>query len=541
MKHSLRILALLLLVCLLPVGLLACGDDPDDTTTVKRPEGVTVDPKWDNVDLSDVDLYIGYNEVVSQEVRDAGAGNSAVYLIGPDEDGDLSRGDYKAAYERHALVCSVLGLSQGKGGNLTYIKTGFNGADSTLKLIQDYNAADMDNGPNILIHQNYGMVRGGILGHFYNAYAETDRNGNALTNYLDLTHKGWYLDMMEENSLSKDKIYMLMGDYFIDQFRYAMGILVNTAIIDEVLQYDDKGRGMDALYAYVNDGEWTYDTFKRIASLGYTPGTTGESLVMGAIGGQDWVSRAFFATSGLDVYEKGTDGKPQYVSDSSAISAWLDEMLTMQREAYFEHNWGGSALNSNSETVAKTFINGGAVFAMNQMILSFEGANILDMSSPASIVPMPKYIPLGGENDKNTDYLALTSDNANSGGILVSSEPEQFTAATAFLQLMTEQSENFFTKYYEDGLKHRDNEAGIGHIDMLDYIHDGICSPMSFLYDNYCAKSLSLHTYAAFMMDMLSSGSNSFTSAWSSELTAKQNRWSYLIQNYGSSAAGTVQ
>ncbi len=533
MKKGLRLLALLLLFCLLPVGLLACGGDDDETTTIKRPEGVTVDPKWDSVDLSDVHLYIGYNEVVSGNVSDTGAGNSAIYLIGPDENGDHSRGDYKAAYERHALVCSVLGLSRGKNGNLTYTETGWGGTDDTLKIIQDYNAADMDNTPNIIIHQNYGMVRGGILGEFYNAYEDE------YTNYFDLTHEGWYLDMMEENSLSKDKIYMLMGDYFIDQFRFACGVLVNTSMIDQILRFED---GMDGLYEIVNSGNWTYDEFKRIASLGYTPGSTGESLVMGAVGQSSWVARTFFASSGLDIFQRDANGTPSYISDSTAISAWLDQMLAMQRESYFEHAWDlNIQLNSNRDTAAKTFINGGAVFAMHQMILSFEGSNILDMDSPASIVPTPKYIPVGGTNDGSTDYRALTTDHAGSGGILISADPEQFTAATAFLQLMTEQSEEFFTQYYENGLKHRDNEAGIGHIDMLDLIHAGICSPMSFLYDNYCAKSLSLDSYGSIMRDILTNGSNTFTSSWSSELSAKQNRWSYLAANFGTAAAGTLQ
>ena len=534
MKKALRLLTLLLIVCLLPVGLLACGDDGDDTTTRKPIEGATVDPKWDSVDLSDVHLYIGYNEVVAQTVLDTGAGNSAIYLIGPDEDGDHSRGDYKAAYERHSLVCDVLGLTQGKNGNLTYIETGWGGTDETLKLIQDYNAADMDNAPNIIIHQNYGMVRGGILGEFYNAYEDE------FTNYFDLTHEGWYLDMMEENSLDpKNEIYMLMGDYFIDQFRFAYGVLVNTSMIDQILRYED---GMDGLYEIVNSGRWTYDEFKRIASLGYTPGSTGESLVMGAIGESSWVARSFFASSGLDVFVKDSNGVSTYVQDSTAISVWLEEMLAMQRESWFEQGWDkNTQLNTNRDTAAKTFINGGAVFAMNQMILSFEGANILDMDSPASIVPTPKYVPVGGTNDYNTNYKALTSDHAGSGGILISSSSEQFTAATAFLQLMTEQSEEFFTQYYENGLKHRDNEAGIGHIDMLDLIHDGVCSPMSFLYDNYNAKSLSMKTYGSIMKENFTNNTNTFTSSWTQELSAKQHRWESLVANFGSSAAGVVQ
>ena len=49
---------------------------------------------------------------------------------------------------------------------------------------------------------------------------------------------------------------------------------------------------------------------------------------------------------------------------------------------------------------------------------------------------------------------------------------------------------------------------------MLDYIHDGICSPMSFLYDNYCAKSVSMQSYGKLMYLSVDADSNTKVAQW---------------------------
>ena len=531
MSKATRLITLLLLLCLLPLGLLACGDGDDDETTRPQADLSQVDPKWENINLPDVTLYIAINKDVNDSVKDAGAGNALGYLKGPDDQAQLSRSDYKAAYERHELVCNVLGLEQGK--NLIYTDIAWNGyPNETLEAIQDFNAADMANTPNVIIHQNYGMVRGGILGEFYNALDKDE------TNYFDFSTKGWYLDMMKENTLDDEKIYMLMGDYFIDQFRFAYGVLVNTSMIEDIMKYDN---GMEGLYEIVKNGEWTYDKMMEIASLGYKSSDTGAELVMGVIGHGSWTARTFFASSGLDIFAKNqTTGNVEYVSDIGPIHDWMDRMITMQGEAYFDHNWFTNPQNTNGDTPTKTFINGGAVFAVSQHVLSFEGANIQNMTDPASILPTPKYIPQNGENDFNTNYKALTSDHAGSGGILICSDPEQFTMASAFIQLMTEESEEFFKQYYDVGLKHRENAAGVGHIAMLDYIHNGVCSPMSFLYDNYCAKSCgdaNVKTYSAMIQEMIDAETNTYKSSWDAQFRVRNNRWTAINAGFGSSAA----
>ena len=259
-----------------------------------------------------------------------------------------------------------------------------------------------------------------------------------------------------------------------------------------------------------------------------------DNLVMGAIGNVHWVSRCMFATSGLDVFTKNEAGEVVYIEGAAIdpVHDWLDRLIAMENEGFFTHDWASDVRNTGKSTIAATFINGGTFFGMNQMVLALEGAAVQNMDDVTGILPFPIYEedPRGEE----APYEALVSDNANCGGILISADPKMFTAASAFIQMMTEDSDEFFTQYFENGLKYKNNAIGTGHIEMLDIIHDGICSPMSMLYDNYCARSVELTTYTGLMNNSINAGSNTFSSNWATELGAKITRWEAIKESFGS-------
>ena len=517
-------------------------------TTPPLPEGV--DAKWAGYTKPDGfdTLYIAYNDVVNNQIAATGTGNSMIYLQGPDEEtGDLSRGDYKAAYERHARVCDVLGLTIGE--SLVYTTTGWDyNCDSILPTIEAYNCANMDDMPNIVIHQNYGMVRAAITGNLYNVLDDDPRLNDSsknLKNWFDLDAEGWYTDMMWENSLDADGVYMLMGDYFIDQLRYSHGVLVNADMIEESCAAFSEDGGMEYLYDLVRNGEWTYDVMLEIAEYCYNE--DGSEPIMGVIGDKSWTARSFFASSGLDIFTKDASGELFYIdgegAEVKAIHDWLDSLIAMQKEEFFDTEWNMNAsFNPDRDTVFGSFVKGRSAFALNQMLLTLESPIVLSMDAPASIVPTPMY-PETAESMWRTDadgnavpdYRALVSDNANSGGILLGSSFADFSVASAFLQLMTEQSDEVVREYYDVGMKIKNNVVGPGHVDMLDIIRDGICSPASFLYDNYCVKSIGtedIQTYGWIMNDIISSGSNTFVSSWRAQYRVRFIRWEHIKSNY---------
>ena len=529
MKRTARLLALLL-VAVLALGMLAsCGGDGDDDTTTASGGGGDSLGDWSNLNFSNTSVNIFYNDAVTSVMTDAGAGNSLNFMKGPDDYAEATRGDYRAAYDRHARVADALDLKLGV--NLKYTMANWDSnADSTLTAIQALNTAADPDGPSVVIHQNYGMVRAAILGELYNALDPDE------TSYFELTEEnGWYVDMMQENTIDTSKIYMLMGDYTIDQLRFSFGVLVNKKLADQALNIYG---GLDYIYDCVDAGSWNYDEMMNLAAYASNAddGATGDDLIMGVVSDR-WVVRNFFASSGIDIFTRDANGEAFYISseqDLLKVHNFVDKLLSMEKEAYFSYWWqyANKTLNPSETSHINTFVNGGSLFALNGMILSLEGAQIQNMPDKCGILPNPKYDPL----DTEAKYGALVSDNANSAGILISASSDKFTAASAFLQAMSENSDEFFQKYFVEGLQSRSNQIGPRHTDMLNYIKDGLCSPMSFLFDNYCSKDSGGTTYATMIYDSLEKGTNTFMSQWTEQYNAKISKWSSIKSSFGGRA-----
>ncbi len=527
---ALRILSLLLCLSFLTVMLAACGGGGNGGGTTEAPGGTTAAPggsttgsgtdimdKWQgDYDFEGDTLKIQYNDWVNPVAESAGTGTALDYLRGPDDQGAMNNSVLKEAALRRSRAETALGIT------IEYSSAGYSGVTGSGFSSME-SMASMGEGPDIMIHHNYDMVRAAIKGLLYNALDDTEEN------YFDLDDEHWYRDMMEENTLDTSKIYMLMGDFFIDNLRMAYGVLVNTELVDSALAQEG---GMDGLYDTVMAGGWTYDEMLRVAEAGATDGlaVTDSGYVAGVIGDQGWIVRSFFATSGLDVFRRDDNGTPHYIEDGTEIQTWVEKLLRMETNDYFWHNWPSAKSGGNT---TEDFINGSSIFATNQMLLTLEGSRLQSMAGKgAGILPNPKYVKDGTTADTSVNYGAMISDNANSGGIMIFSP--NFTMASAYLQFMTEDSDQFIYEYFEVGLKYKYNTGDrTGHITMLEYMRDGICCPMSFLFDNYVAKSLNMDTYSQMIYDCLNNNNAAFNSKWDSPLDSKKNALTNLILTYG--------
>ncbi len=543
MKKVLRILCLILALSFAVTAFAACGDKPTDTTTkpsqTTKPNG---DDKWKDVSFKGQKFHIWINDYMGDaDARAAGADVCLNYMRGIDDTNEAGSNTVLVeATERYDKVLSILDLEK---SDVRYTMAGWKGnCDTILPDVQAVVTANAKDGPSLVIHENYGIVRAGITGLLYNVY-DKDQD-----NYFDLTHKGWYLDMMEENTIDKNKIYMLFGDFFIDQFRMAYGVLANTTKIEEKYRPDGASNGgVAALFDHVLNGTWTYETMMSIADVCRQDngGEWDNASIMGVIG-SPWCLRSFFSTSGLDVFQKDENGNVSYITDIGDVHTWLDTFLNMEKEPWFSFSWkettysSSSSLNPSREDASTSFAQGRAAFAIGQAVVTYESALIQNMNDNCAFLPDPRYyseVESTEFNDIKKLYGAMTSDNANSGGILLNAKSSDFTLASAFLQLMAENSESFMEEYYETNLMIKVNQSDSQQqVQMIQIIHDGICSPMSMLYDNYCAKSISLRTYGALMQNSLFNKSNSFASDWQSEIEAKKSQWSKIVANFGNAA-----
>ena len=171
------------------------------------------------------------------------------------------------------------------------------------------------------------MVRAGIKGLLYNALDTEEEN------YFDLTEEnGWYVDLMKEGTLDESKIFMLMGDYFLDVLRYADGVYVNIDMYNDLFQAEG---GIESLYETIELGEWDYDELIRCAEAAYVdrgvPGVDYEEDTFGITSRPSWYHRDLFSTSGLDVFEV-KDGQFRYIEDISKIHDFVDDLMARADE-----------------------------------------------------------------------------------------------------------------------------------------------------------------------------------------------------------------
>ena len=316
---------------------------------------------------------------------------------------------------------------------------------------------------------------------------------------------------------------MLAGDYFIDVFRYAYSVMVNLDMYDEVFASEG---GSSSLFEIVEAGEWTYDEMMRSANLAYVDagiiGQNDSEDTFGVVSPAHWMARTLFSTSGLDIFETNADGKIQYVEDITEVHNFVDKVIDMTKQSGFYYNPISGGYNQD-----KIFIEGRALYLLGASVLAMEGTFVQNMDENVAIIPYPKY-------NAETEYKALVSDNANTGGVLYNSD--KFTECSALLQMMEEESNNgkgtLVYEYYDVTLKYKLSSTP-EQVSMLEYIRNGVCSPKSMLYDNYFTKSVSLQQYRALMDASFASGTNTFASAWESQYDAVQGALESTLATYG--------
>jgi len=535
MKKTLRIISLMLVLVMMVSALAACGGEKDpvetqkpstsdknpttqapttggtpttqapssgNTPTTKAP-AVTEEPavdKWAGINFNGTEIIMNLNNWEPTSVVNAGATNGIKYIQGPDE--YTTDSVQNAVFDRNKKVTNKLGLTI-KYNQDTYPSV------STLPTIENFILADLDDSPDVIQAPGYDMVRAGIKGLLYNALTKDEEK-----NYFDITaENGWYTDFMFENTLDQSKIFLLAGDYFIDVLRYSYGVFVNIDMYEDLFASEG---GIASLYETIQAGDWTYDELMRCADAAYidngTVGSVDEEDVFGVAAGGSWYYRTFFSTSGLDIFEE-KDGKIAYIEDISTVHTFVDKLMEMMSHDAFlnPHSYG-----TGNYEVTKLFTSGNSLFALDQFILNLEGTNIRNMDQKVGVVPFPKYT-------KDTEYGALVSDNGNLGGILYNSD--KFVESSALLQMMCEESNNgkgtLMYEYYDITLKYK-YSADVGQIAMLETIRDGICSPKSFLFDNYFVKNVGLQTYGQLMTNSIKNGTNTFASDWASQYAAAQ-------------------
>ncbi len=505
-----RLLAILLVVCILSICLVSCGGNKPAETT-ENPQGnqgtTEATSRWDNVSFNGTTLNVNLNEHILPAVIEVGTNHSNKFIVGPDD--YTSDAVQNAVYDRNNKVLRTLGI------DVNYSYDG-SASDNILPVIDAWVLAASEDSPDIAVTKNYALIRAALAGNLRNVLDTTEEN------YFDFTDPHWYYDFMEATSLSRDKIYALSSDYFIDEFRMAFVTLVNNDLYNEI--FANEG-GIDSLYELIEAGDWDYDEMMRTAEMAYvdagTVGLQDAEDIFGISAYATMANRSMFYSSGLDIFNYDENGTPSYVTDITVLHDYTDILLRLfNQDCVFYTTKGGKDTT--------TFLAGNALYAVGQYLLMLEGSAIQNMGSgqSVSVIPYPKY-------DKASEYQTLVSDSACGGAILKSTT--DFSAATAFIQMMTEESGEMYKQYYEVALKYK-LSSGSGQLKLLDILKNSITSPTAFLYDNYCARTLGTSTEFRTIYDIINesitNNSNTLTSTWESQVNSMQGQLETAVATF---------
>ncbi len=338
---------------------------------------------------------------------------------------------------------------------------------------------------HFIVNDQLGLSTSSINRYLVNAYD---------CPYFDFDGSGWWTGYMEDLSVSRDRVYLLVGDYFIDVLNRSHVLLYNRRIYTGL--YDDA----DIIYNQVIDGKWTYDVFNTCISDAYQD-INGDSskdaedlygLIIGGIGGSTF---PFTFGSDAPFVTRDENGTPSLTMNNERTLLLYDKMFSV-----FYNDGTDTGYEANSNDLYNKFIGGGALFISGTGFGDFENFRV--MEDDIGLIPYPKL------DETQPAYKTVVHDTAEVGAILITCPDTGMTSAV--IQALCEETyKTVLPAYYETALKVkyvRDNYTS----QMIDLVYDGISGLFTLVYGASYANNI--FTWA--ILEPLQAGNESITSAY---------------------------
>ncbi len=463
-----KAIALMLVLATL-LALLASCDGGGDVVT---DGGDRVGDSWDGVDFKgqEVKMCISTNQY--EECLFPAAD---IYTKGPDKAG--SNEVAKAVLARNARASEEIGI------NIVYTESDLKYPD-VLGDIEKIVRTSSKNSPDIYNNDLIGLAKAMVNGYLWNV----NDPGDDVKNYFDFKRDGWYQDFIKGCTFDQNKIYVFAGDYFIDMIRMAWVIYVNEDLYTQNAGKLPQWAGtLTSFYTAVEDGDWDMDDMATICGAVFTEGEGGvlgvtdreDKLIGLAVNHTtDWVMAN---TSGVSVYyqDKKDGYKPKVIESENDFKRISDKYIAMVNTK--------GVINDNTGTTAavlettKIFLEGKTVFAVSRLG-EMESDGLRDASFAKGLVPFPKW-----NKNEQRDYHTVIHNQVELGGIL--NTAKAYSAASALMQFLNEESEDVVYTYYERGLKYKYNDNKNARA-MMDIVRENADSPFGFFIGDLCYMML---------------------------------------------------
>lgn len=456
-----RILCLVLAVFMLTGCLVAC-----DGKNGGEVDGGDKNGDWANLDFKDATLKVCVSANQDKEGTFSAADK---YTKGPD-DASTSEPVQKKVLARNKKVAEDLNI------NLVY-ETVDLWYDGVLPKVQDYVMLDSGDSPDVFNNDIFGMTNAMLNGYLWNV---TDP-GEGIKSYFDFDHACWFKEYMEGTSFSKDKLYILAGDYNIDVIRFAWVFYVNIQLFDATFGTLSDGWSYnnyeDACKFIESSGDWSYDEMIALSEVahndenGSVAGKTDENDARIGVCLNAVTARVFFWGSDASIFEwtkngkacEPGEGKPSMISQNE-----IEPVVQFGNKFIKLYNTLGVFVASEVVQSATMFMNGKTVMAMSKLG-EMESEQMRATKFKRGVLPFPRYDNLSGSK-----MITPVHDQAEIDTILQTAT--SFAVASAFLQYVNELSSEILDFYYEEVLKFKYNDSR-GARKMIDLAYENIGSP----------------------------------------------------------------
>ena len=506
MKATKIISLLLALVCLMG-ALVACNDDDVVIDGGNRGEN----GNWDSVDFKGqkVNFCISVNQYDECTFPAAN-----IYTKGPDTAG--SNEVAREVLARNAAAAKDLGVEiVYSTKDLTYNKI----LEDVRAIVQTASKTS----PDIYNNDMYGLSRCMIDGLLWNVKDP----GDEVKNYLNLNAEGFYTEFMKGCTFDQNKVYLVAGDYFIDMIRMAWVVYVNNDIFTaNINSMPSWCLSVNEFYAFVRDGAWDLDLASEISAAVFsdknmdgiaqnTDNTVG--LAINSV--TSWITSA--ASQITLFYQDENDGlKPKVMQDTVDYQKVADRYVEMLESRGVCMAPTGST-NSVLECT-KYFLDGNVLFAYSRLG-ELEAEDVRNFNASKGLVPLPKW-----NQNEQLEYHTPVHDQAEIGCIL--NTAKAFSAASALMQYLNEESEKVVYAYYEKGLKFKYNDDKNTR-DMMDIVRYTTDSAFSWQLGWTC---LDLYQGSGKLSKLLLENNTVISSTFNSERDAYVDCLRQALENFAS-------
>jgi hypothetical protein len=471
-----KLVCLLLVACMLCASLVACNNKGGSGGSG---DGGDKNGDWANLDFKGDTLTVSVskNDPIETTFK-----NSAIYMKGPDN-ASTKEPVQKKVLARNKKVADDLNMT------IKYQETDWIYSEVLphLKKLVEYNASDA---PDVYNNDMRPLFNAMMSGYAWNITNPTDKKGNAVKSYFDFDHECWYKEYMEGATFSKDKQFILVGDFNIDIIRWAWVIFVNVDLWNTAYGNFTENdpyynfRDYDSACELIDMTEdWFHDDLIALAGVAHIDGSTGTpeqaDLTDDRIGLQlsAICSRLFTYGSGYSVFEWTKNGKPanecegvpSLVTDTTDLEK-IGLSFTKIYNAKGVYNWPGYREQEGAESINE-FIKGKTVM-INATLGEMESPSVRDSDIKVrGVLPFPRY-------NREVELTTVVHDQAEVSIIL--SNSKNFTLASAYLQYINEESTAILDFYYDEVLKFKYNKSEGARL-MIDLINSNVTTPFEAL------------------------------------------------------------